>query len=93
METKVLSAIMKLQAAQIILSNEGLHTNLTTNCVDHGNITLDVFTYTPEEEKTASDILCSYDFVGAIRETRGFAKGTTNGFTTYTLKAYLSNIK
>lgn len=84
---------MKLQAAQIMLSNEGLHTNLSTNCIDHGSISLDVFAHTPEEEKTASDILCSYDFVGAIRESRGFAKGTTDGFTTYTLKAYLCDIK
>ena len=28
METKVLSAIMKMQAAQIILSNEGIHTTI-----------------------------------------------------------------
>ena len=34
---------MKLQAAQIMCSNEGLHTNLTTNCIDHGSIELDVF--------------------------------------------------
>lgn len=93
METKVLEAIMKLQSAQIMLSNEGLHTNLTTNCIDHGSIELDVFAYTPEEEKIASDILCAYDFAGAFRESKEFAKGTTDGFTCYTLKAYLSNIK
>lgn len=93
METKVLEAIMKLQAAQIMLSNEGLHTNLTTNCIDHGSIELDVFAHTPEQEKIASDILCTYDFAGAIHESKEFAKGTTDGFTSYTLKAYLSNIK
>lgn len=93
METKVLSALMKLQAAQIMLSNEGIHTNLTTNCINHGNIALDAFAHTPKEEKTVSDILSTYDFKGAVRESRGFAKGTSDGFTTYTLKAYLSDIK
>lgn len=93
MKAKVLEAIMKLQAAQIMCSNEGLHTNLTTHCIDHGSIGLDVYANTPEEEKTASDILCAYDFAGAIRESKGFAKGTTDGFTCYTLEAYLSKIK
>lgn len=93
METKVLSAIMKMQAAQIMLSNEGIHTNLNTNCIDHGSIELDAFTHTPEEEKIASDILDTYNFAGAIRESRGFARGTTDAFITYTLKAYLSDIK
>lgn len=93
METKVLSAIIKLQGAQIMLSNEGLHTDLTTNCIEHGRISLDVFAHTPEEEKIVSDILSAYDFAGAIRESKEFAKGTTDGFTSYTLAAYLTDIK
>lgn len=93
METKVLSAIMKLQAAQIMLSSEGLHTNITTNCIDHGSIELDAFTHTSEEENTVKDLLEQYKFEGAIIETRRHDVGTPQEFATFTLKAYLSNIK
>lgn len=84
---------MKMQAAQIMLSNEGLHTNLSTNCIDHGSIELDAFTHTPEEEKTANEMLEQYKFEGAIIETHHHDKGLPTEFKTFTLKAYLSDIK
>lgn len=93
METKVLSAIMKLQAAQIMLSNEGLHTNLSTNCIEYGTIQLDVFVHTQKEKETAVGILCAYDFEGSTREMRIHDEGLPTEFTTCTLKAYLSDIK
>lgn len=92
METKVLSAIMKLQGAQIMLSNEGLHTNLDTNCQKYGSIELDVFTHNVKEEQAAHDILDEYDFEGATRETLRHEVGTEKEFSTITLKAYLSRI-
>lgn len=93
METKVLSAIMKLQAAQIMCSNEGLHTNLQTNCVEYGSIELTVFVNTQKEKETAVGILCAYDFEGATREIRVLDEGLATEFTTCKLSAYLSNIK
>lgn len=93
METKVLSAIMKLQAAQIMLSNEGLHTNLSTNCVEHGSIELTVFTHNKKETEVAVGILCAYDFEGASRQLIHHDEGKETAFTSCTLKAYISNIK
>lgn len=93
METKVLEAIMKLQAAQIMLSNEGLHTNLSTNCIEYGSIQLDVFVRTQKERETAVGILCAYDFEGSTREIRNHDEGLPSEFTTCTLRAYLSDIK
>lgn len=93
METKVLSAIMKLQAAQIMCSNEGLHTNLQTNCIEYGSIDLTVFVKTPKEKETAVGILSAYDFEGATREIKLFDEGLPSEFTTCKLTAYLSNIK
>ena len=93
METKVLSAIMKLQGAQIMLSNEGLHTNLSTNCIEHGSIELDAFTHNLKEEQAAHDILDEYDFVGATRQTIRHEVGTSQEFATISLRAYLSDIK
>lgn len=93
METKVLSAIMKLQAAQIMLSNEGLHTNLQTNCIEYGSIELTVFVRTEKEKETACSILWAYDFEGATREIKVLDEGLATEFTTCKLQAYLSNIK
>lgn len=93
METKVLSAIMKLQAAQIMLSNEGIHTDLSLNCVEHGSIELTAYTRNKEEVETAVGILCAYDFEGASRHLKHFDEGLPTAFTSCTLKAYLSNIK
>ena len=93
METKVLSAIMKLQAAQIMLSNEGLHTNLQTNCIEYGSIELTVFVHTQKDKETACGILCAYDFEGATREIKVINEGLATEFTTCQFSAYLSDIK
>lgn len=93
METKVLSAIMKLQAAQIMLSSEGLHTDLNTNCIEHGSISLTVFTHNEKETEVAVGILSSYDFEGASREVNVLDKGKLTEFTSCRLQAYLSKIK
>lgn len=93
MKTKVLEAIMKLQSAQIMLSNEGLHTNLQTNCVEYGSIDLTVFVRTQKEKETAVGILCAYDFEGATREIKVLDEGLPTEFTTCKLSAYLTNIK
>lgn len=93
METKVLSAIMKLQAAQIMLSNEGLLTCLQTNCVKHGSIELTVYVHSQEEKEIAVGILSAYDFEGATREIKVLDEGLATEFTTCKLSAYLSNIK
>lgn len=93
METKVLEAIMKLQAAQIMCSNEGLHTCLQTNCIEHGSIDLTVFVDTQKEKEIAVGILSAYDFEGATRELKVLDKGLATEFTTCKLSAYLSDIK
>lgn len=93
MKTKVLEAIMKLQAAQIMLSNEGLHTDLQTHCVENGSIELTVFVHTQKEKEIAVGILCAYDFEGATRELKVLDEGLATEFTTCTISAYLSKIK
>lgn len=93
METKVLSAIMKLQAAQIMLSNEGIHTNLQTNCTVYGSIDLTAFVHTQKEKEIAVGILSAYDFEGATREIKVLDEGLATEFTTCKLSAYLANIK
>lgn len=93
METKVLSAIMKLQAAQIMCSNEGLHTCLQTNCIEYGSIELTVYVDTQKEKEIAVSILRSYDFEGATLKLKVLDKGLTTEFTTCKLNAYLSDIK
>lgn len=93
MDTKVLSAIMKLQAAQIMLSNEGLHTRLQTNCVEHGSIELTAYVHSQEEKEIAAGILSAYDFEGATQEIRVLDEGLPTEFTSCRLSAYLSDIK
>ena len=93
METKVLASIMKLQAAQIMLSNEGIFNELTTSCKEHGSLELTAYTYDPSEAAAAIQILNTYTFEGAKFEEQNYAKGTTKEFTTYSLKAYISNIE
>lgn len=93
METKVLSAIMKMQAAQIMLSNEGIHTNLQTNCIEYGSIELTAFVRTRKEKELAVVILRQYDFVGATYELKVLDEGLPTEFTTCKLQAYLSDIK
>ena len=84
---------MKLQAAQIMCSNEGLHTNLQTNCIKYGSIELTVFVKTRKEKELAVCILRSYDFEGATYEIRVHDEGLPTEFTTCKLSAYLSDIK
>lgn len=93
METKVLKAIMKLQAAQIMLSNEGIHTNLDTNCKKYGSIDLTAFVHTQKEKDIAVGILSAYDFEGATREIKVLDEGLATEFTTCKLSAYLTIIK
>lgn len=93
METKVLSAIMKFQAAQIMLSTEGIYNNLSTNITEHGNLELIAYTHNPSERATATQILNTYTFKGAKLSVAHFAKGTTDAFTSYILKAYISDIE
>lgn len=93
METKVLAAIMKLQAAQIMLSNEGLFNDLTTHITENGSLELTAYTHNPSEAATAIQILNTYTFEGAEFNETNFAKGTTREFTSYTLKAFISNIE
>lgn len=92
METKVLSAIMKLQAAQIMLSNEGIHNLLTTCLSEHGGIELSAFAHTDEERKKVLEIMNTYTFKGAELDTRDFNEGTPNFFTSHVLHAFLSDI-
>lgn len=93
METKVLSAIMKLQAAQIMLSNEGLLTCLQTNCIEHGSIELSVYVHSLEEKEIAVGILSAYDFEGATRVIKVLDEGLATEFTACRVSAYLSDIK
>lgn len=92
METKVLSAIMKLQAAQIMLSNEGIHNILTTCLSEYGGIGLSAFANTDEERKKVLEIMNTYTFKGAELDTRHFNEGSPNFFTSYALHAFLSDI-
>lgn len=93
METKVLAAIMKLQAAQIMISNEGIHNTLTTDCSEHGSLELSVYTHNETEAANAIQILNTYTFTGAEFEEEHYAKGTTDEFACYSLKAYLSRLE
>lgn len=93
METKVLAAIMKLQAAQIMLSNEGIHTNLQTDCAEFGSIDLTAFVHTKKEKELAAVILRQYEFAGATYELKVLDKGLATEFTTCRLSAYVHNVK
>ena len=93
METKVLSAIMKLQAAQIMLSNEGIHTDLQTNCIENGSIALTAYVHSQEEKEIVDGILCTYDFEGASHMSKILDEGLPTEFIVCRLEAYLSNIK
>lgn len=93
METKVLAAIMKMQAAQIMLSNEGIHTDLTTDCKKYGSIQLNAFVHNQKEKETAVGILSAYDFEGARRELTIHDECLPTEFTICRLKAYLLDIK
>lgn len=93
METKVLSAIMKMQAAQIMLSNEGITTELTTDCKKYGSITLNAFVHNSTEEIIARDILQSYKFAGSDLDSTTHNKNTEKEFRVYTINSYISRIK
>lgn len=93
METKVLSAIMKLQAAQIMLSNEGLYNSLNTDVTEYGSLKLSVYVRKPNEAAAAIQILNSYTFDGAELKENVFDVGTPDEFTTYTLFAFISKIQ
>lgn len=93
METKVLSAIMKMQAAQIMLSNEGITTELTTDCKKFGSITLNAFVHNSTEEIIACDILQSYKFAGSDLYSTTNDQNTEREFRVYTMTSYISGIK
>lgn len=89
METKVLSAIMKLQAAQIMLSNECIHTNLDSNTEEFGSIELTAFVHNTAEERIVTDILNAYKIQGSDLYSRVHDENTDKEFKTYTLLLYL----
>lgn len=93
MEAKVLAAIMKLQAAQIMLSNEGIHNDLSTNYTEFGGIELTAFVHNTTEEKIASDILEAYDFEGADIYRTTHDENMATEFKTYKIAAFISDIK
>lgn len=93
METKVLSAIMKLQAAQIMLSNEGIFNEMSTHCTEHGSLELTAYTYNPSEAATAIQILDTYMVKGAKFGEQTYNKGISTEFATYSIKAYISELE
>lgn len=93
METKVLSAIMKLQAAQIMLSNEGIHSSLTTHIKKHGSIELTTYCTSGSQSATAIQILEAYNFNGAEFKSDTYHEGTPDEFNSYTLFAFISNLE
>lgn len=93
METKVLAAIMKLQAAQIMLSNEGIHSTLTTHIKKHGSIELTTYCKGGSKSATAIQILEAYNFKGAEFKADTYHEGTPDEFNSYTLFAFISDIE
>lgn len=93
METKVLSAIMKLQAAQIMLSNEGIHSTMETHITKYGNIELTAYTNDESKGAAACQILDAYTFNGAKFNSDTYHKGEPNEFTSYSLSAFISDIE
>lgn len=93
METKVLAAIMKLQAAQIMLSNEGIHSTLTTHIKKHGSIELTTYCTSGSKSATAIQILEAYKFEGAEFKADTYHEGTPDEFNSYTLFAFISDIE
>ena len=93
METKVLSAIMKLQAAQIMLSNEGIHATIETHVTKYGSIELTAYTKDESKGAVACQILDAYTFLGAKFNSETYHNGEPNEFTSYSLLAYISEIQ
>ena len=93
MKKKVLAAIMKLQAAQIMLSNEGIQNTLSTHVTEHGNLELTAIVNGPSEASTAIQILDTYSFAGAEFQKTTIYEGTPKEFTVYVLLAYISKIE
>lgn len=93
METKVLAAIMKLQAAQIMLSNEGIHATLSTHISKHGNMELTAYSSDACKAAAAIQILDSYKFKGAEFKAQTYHEGTPDEFSSYSLEAFISDIE
>lgn len=93
METKVLSAIMKFQAAQIMLSTEGIYNNVSTHITDCGNLEISAYTHNPSEEATVIQILNTYTIGGAEVKEETYRKGKPDEFKTFTLRAFISDIE
>ena len=92
METKVLATIMKLQAAQVMLSTYGISTYFTTLCIKHGNLELTAFTHNDTEDKIASEILEAYESEEIKKTYRKHNEGTDEEFRAFTLKVYMTNL-
>lgn len=93
METKVLSAIMKFQAAQIMLSNEGIYNQVSTHITESGNLEIIAYTHDPSEAATAIQILNTYTIEGAEFTEDIYHEGMPNEFKTHTLRAFISDLE
>lgn len=93
METKVLSAIMKLQACQLMLADVAGHTDLTINNQEHGSLSLTAYVDDGADAREVIKIINAYTFKGAEFRKQHYAGGTTDAFTTYELHAYISDLE
>lgn len=84
---------MKFQAAQIMLSNEGIYNNVCTHCMDNGNLEITAYTHTPSEAATAIQILNTYTVAGAEFMEETYRKGKPNEFKTYSLRVFISDLE
>lgn len=81
-----------MQQAQILLSDKGIHTNLSTNCKEHGNLELTAYTHNKAEEKAARVILTEYKEKDIEININSFAAGTSEPFSTYSIRCYISDL-
>lgn len=93
METKVLKVLMKLQSCQILLSEKGIHTHLSTNCNEHGCLELTAYTHNEKEEIAARAILNEYKEKDTEININRFAAGTTEPFTSNNICCYISELQ
>lgn len=93
METKVLSAIMKMQAAQIMLSNAGIFCNVSIDNSSHGSLEITAYSHNESEAAAATRILETYTLKGAKLTETKYCEGTSNEFTSHMLHVYISKLE
>lgn len=93
METKVLSAIMKLQAAQIMLADVFAQTHLTINNKEYGSLELTAYVNDEADPCEVIQILNAYTFKGAEFIEQHLEVDGIGGFTAYKLHAYISDLE